>query len=50
MFGIAVIDVPPACIRLARSALPCAPVIEDETVRRTRSGRQARPTLGSRNG
>jgi hypothetical protein len=36
MFGIAVIDVPPASIRLARSALPHEPVIGDATVRRSR--------------
>jgi hypothetical protein len=39
MFGIAVIDIPPACIRLARSALPDAPVIEDERTRRLARGR-----------
>jgi len=40
MLGIAFIDVTPLCTRLVRSALPQAPVIEDERVRRTRVAQQ----------
>jgi hypothetical protein len=50
MFGIPLIDVPSASTRLARSALPHAPVIEDEKKRRVRSGRIRRTAVGSRHG
>ena len=50
MLGTAFIDVPSICTRFARSALPHAPVIEDERQRRTRSGRARRTALGSRHG
>jgi hypothetical protein len=50
MYGIPFIDVPRACRRTARSALPDAPVIEDERNRRVRSGRKRRAAIGSRHG
>ena len=50
MLGIPLIDVPPLCTRLARSALPHAPVIEDEQYRRVRAGRIRRTAVGSRYG
>jgi hypothetical protein len=48
LFGIPLIDI--RLMGLARSALPHAPVIEDETQRRSRSGRLRRSALGSRHG
>jgi hypothetical protein len=50
MLGIPFIDVPLASIRVARSALPHAPVIEDERGRRFRGGRRRRTAIGSRQG
>jgi len=50
MLGIPFIDVQLASHRIARSALPHAPVIEDERGRRVRSGLKRRPALGSRQG
>jgi hypothetical protein len=49
MIGIAFIDGPALTSRIARSALPHAPVIEDEARRRLRT-RRGRLALGSRNG
>jgi hypothetical protein len=40
MYGIPLIDVSRVCRRTARSALPDAPVIEDERKRTARSGRK----------
>jgi hypothetical protein len=48
MLGIPLIDV--RLLSRARSALPHAPVIEDERARRARSGRSRRTALGSRHG
>jgi len=50
MYGIPIIDVPLVCTRRSRSALPDAPVIEDERKRLVRSGRRRRAALGSRHG
>jgi hypothetical protein len=50
MFGIPLIDVPFINTRYARSALPNAPVLEDEKKRRVRSGRARRTAVGSRHG
>ncbi len=50
MFGIPLIDVPVVNARFARSALPHAPVLEDERKRRIRGGRSRRTALGSRHG
>jgi hypothetical protein len=47
MYGIPLIDVRRACTRTARSALPDAPVIEDDTKRTVRSGRKRRTAIGS---
>ncbi len=48
MFGIPLIDV--RLMSLARSALPDAPVIEDEQRRRFRGGRRLQTWVGSRHG
>ena len=50
MYGIPLIDVPLVCTRLARSALPHAPVIEDDRRRFVRGGRSRRTVVGSRHG
>ena len=50
MYGIPFIDVPPVCTRVARSALPHAPVIEGERRRFVRGGRRRRTVVGSRYG
>jgi hypothetical protein len=50
MYGIPIIDVPLVCTRLARSALPDAPVMDDEKKRLVRSGRRRRAAVGSRYG
>ena len=50
MYGIPFIDVPRVCTRIARSALPHAPVIEDERRRLVRGGRRRRTAIGSRHG
>jgi hypothetical protein len=50
MVCISFIDVQLVSNRVARSALPDAPVIEDEPGRRVRSGRKRRAALGSRQG
>jgi len=50
MYGIPFIDVPLVSIRIARSALPHAPVIEDETRRLVRGGRRRRTAVGSDHG
>ncbi len=50
MYGIPLIDVRRASMRAARSALPDAPVIEDERKRTGRSGRTRRAAIGSRHG
>ena len=48
MFGIPLVDV--RLMSLARSALPHAPVIEDERRRRARGGRRRQTAVGSRYG
>jgi hypothetical protein len=48
MFGIPLIDI--RLMSHARSALPEAPVIEDEERRRVRGSRWRQTALGSRNG
>jgi len=50
MLAIPLIDVPAINARFARSALPNAPVLEDEKRRRVRGGRARRTALGSRHG
>jgi hypothetical protein len=50
MYGIPLIDVPLASRRRSRSALPDAPVIEDEKERLVRSGRRRRAAVGSLHG
>jgi hypothetical protein len=50
MIGIAFIDAPALTSSIARSALPHAPVIEDEARRRLRTRRSRRLALGSRHG
>lgn len=50
MYGIPFIDVPRVCTRITRSALPHAPVIEDERRRLVRGGRRRRTAIGSRHG
>jgi hypothetical protein len=49
MYGI-VVDIPAICARYVRSALPEAPVMEDEKRRRIRGGRARRGALGSPHG
>jgi hypothetical protein len=50
MQGIPLVDVRVASARYARSALPEAPMIEDEQRRRSRAWRGRKLALGSRSG
>jgi hypothetical protein len=50
LYGIALVDVHALTTRYARSALPAAPVIEDELRRRLRRSQARRSALGSRSG
>ena len=50
MYGIPLVDVPLLSARVARSALPDAPVIEDERRRLVRGGRTRRTDVGSSHG
>ena len=47
MYGIPFIDVRLVCTRIAHSALPHAPVIEDEKRRYVRGGRRRKTDVGS---
>ena len=50
LYGITLVDVHRLSTRYARSALPAAPVMEDEKRRRARGGQARRLALGSRSG